>query len=157
MQLLHYLFLQLKRDYYSLLFIVMPSLIANSFHIGQYCLLLCSPSSFLCGHPCILYAISTASVYPCMITSCMSWRGVHIGMFTEVLMALPAILIHAIFWSLIFVWLLWHSQSIFYKSGPGLYIMKTLYFCIHSILHHNLWDSVAISFLKIVTNGLWLW
>ena len=62
-----------------------------------------------------------------------------------------------LFTSLCFsAWLLQDSQSMTYKSRPGLYMMHTLYRCINSIMLCNYCDSMAISLHSIATNDLWL-
>ena len=123
----------------------MPSITANSLLIGKYCLMLCF-TSFLCGQP-LLYKPSAPAG--------MISLEIHTGMFTEVLMAFTFIPIPSISWSLFSVCLLWHSQSVMCKSWPGLYLMSTLYWCIHSIMHYSCWNSVTTSLLSITTNALW--
>ena len=46
------------------------------------------------------------------------------------------------------------SQSAMNRSGPGLYVIMTLYLCILSRIHCSLCDSIAMSFLNITTSGL---
>ena len=45
-------------------------------------------------------------------------------------------------------------QSATKRSGPGLYIILTLYWCILKRIHCTLHDSVVTSFLNIATSGL---
>ena len=149
MQLLQYLLLYLERVIVCLHFITMPSIIANLFPITQYCLLLWSTSSFFYCQPCIIYTFSSWRCAPINVVVCMSCMDVHTSMFTEVFMAFMFTLISTISWSLFSAWLLWGSHSMMYKSGPGLSIMYTLYWCIYSIMHCNHCDSVATSLLSI--------
>ena len=51
-------------------------------------------------------------------------------------------------------WLWWDYQSAIYNSGPGLFKMCMLYWCMCSIVHCNHWDNIAMSLLTIATNGL---
>ena len=88
-QLLWYLFLKLKRNYFCFTFIAIASIIPNSHLIDQHCLKLCSTSSFLCGKPCILYAFgfSICSIFSrCVsshVTAGISPMDIQTGMFTE--------------------------------------------------------------------------
>ena len=134
-------------------FVAMPSIITNSFLIGQYCLMLCSTSSLLHGLPCIIYSFCSCSCAFSHIAYCMSSIGTHTGMFIEVLMALMFIVIPSVSW--LSVWLLWESLSMMYMPGPGLYMMYTLYWCSHRIIQCNHWDCMVRSLLSIATNGLW--
>ena len=117
-----------------------PSLGCNlslpSFHIGQYCLMPCS-TSFFCDQPCIIYVFTFCRWVSSHVANCMSSMDVHTEIFNDVLMALTFIIIPAISWSLFFVWLFQDSQSTTYRSGPGLYMMYTLYWCILSTTHCN--------------------
>ena len=51
-------------------------------------------------------------------------------------------------------WLFWDNPSAMYKSGPGLYIMHTLYWQMHNMVHCKCWDNMATSLQIIATNGL---
>ena len=51
-------------------------------------------------------------------------------------------------------WFCLESQSVMNRSGPGLYMILNLDWCILSRIHCILCDNVATSFLKITTNGL---
>ena len=82
-------------------FIVMPSIIASLLLLGQYCLILCSSPSFLCGQPCIIYAFSFCRLVSSCVAACMSSMGVHTGIFTDVVIALTFMLIPENTWSLI--------------------------------------------------------
>ena len=95
--------------------------------------MLCSTSSFLCGQPCIIYAFRFCRWVSSHVTTCMSSVEVHIGKFHGVMMALTFMLILVMSWSLLSVWLFWDSWSTMCKSGPGLYMICTLHWCILSI------------------------
>ena len=53
------------------------------------------------------------------------------------------------------MWLCPDSQSAIKISGPGLYIIQTLYWWIFSSMHCICCNNVAISFLNIDTSSLW--
>ena len=118
-------------------FIVMPLILASLLCIGQYCLMLCSTSSFLCGQPIIIYVFILSSWVSSCVATCVSYIDVHTGTFIDVPMALTFLLIPALSRSLFYVWLFWDSQSVMQKSEPGLYMMFILYWCILSIIHCN--------------------
>ena len=65
--------------------------IASLLHIGQYCVMLCSTSSFLCGQPCIIYVFSFCRWVSSLVATCMSFVSVHIGIFTDTFMFTPVI------------------------------------------------------------------
>ena len=50
----------------------------------------------------------------------------HTSIFTDVLMACKFMFVPVISQSLLSAWLFWENQSM-YRSGPGLYIIHTLY------------------------------
>ena len=68
-------------------FITMPFMIANSFPIGHYSLMLWSTSAFLCGQCCITYAFSSWSFVSSCVAVCITSMDLQTGMFTEVLIA----------------------------------------------------------------------
>ena len=136
------------------LFITVPSIIASSFLVGQYCLKICSNSPSCVAIP-VLYAFSSCRYESSCVTACIYSMDVHTGIFTEVLMSLTFILIPAISRSLFPSWLLWDSQSMIYKSGSGLLYMCTVYWCICSIIHCRYWNSMATALLSNAINGLW--
>ena len=57
------------------------------------------------------------------------------------------------FFIFVFLWFCLESQSDMKRSGPGLYSILTLNWCILR-RHCSLCDSVAMAFLNIATNGL---
>ena len=133
----------------------MPLIIADFFLIGMYCLILWSTSSFFCGKPCIIYAFCFCSYVSSPVAACMSSMDVHTALYTDMQIALKVKFIPVISWSVYSLWLFRDSQSTMYKSGWGLYMMCTLYWCIHSIMHYNCWGSVATSLLNIANKGFW--
>ena len=91
-----------------------------------------------------MWASSSVAAY-------MSSMDVHTGTSTDGIYTC----IHARdSWSLSSVWLFLDIQSVMYKSGSGLSIMQTLHWCICSIICCNCWNNMAISLLRIATNGL---
>ena len=77
------------------------------------------------------------------------------GMFVVVCMTSIFNCMPGISASLFSVWFCLESQSAMNRSGPGLYLILTLYWCILSSLHCILCDNGATSFLKIATSSLW--
>ena len=70
------------------------------------------------------------------------------------LMVLIFICMSGISTSLFSLWFCLESQSSINMSGPGLYMIQALYWCILSRIHCSLCDSVAMS-LNIATSGMW--
>ena len=116
-----------KRIIILLPFISVPLIIASSLHSGQYCHVLCSTSLLLYGQPSIIYKFSFCTWVSSHVAASMSSMQVHTGIFSDVLMTFTFMFIPVISWTFFSVWLLWDSQSAIYKSGPGLYMMHTLY------------------------------
>ena len=77
------------------------------------------------------------------------------GILVVVCMALAFSCLPGIYMSLFSFWFCLDSQSAMNISGPGLYMILTLYWCILSRIHCSLCDSVAMCFLNIVTSSLW--
>ena len=77
---------------------------------------------------------------------------------TSVTLCMASILISISLMGLSFPssWLCYHSQYAINISGPGLYIIWTLYWWIFNRMCCMHCNSVATSFLNIATNGLWL-
>ena len=113
------------------------------------CFLLASSASF-----CVLiYIFCMTSPMLCIISAsacghlhmlppvCALWMCVLVY-FTDVLMTLTFMFMPVISLS-VFAWLFWDSLSVMHGSGPGLYIMHTLYCCILSKMHCNCWDNMA--------------
>ena len=117
-------FCNTKSIIFLLPFVAMLSIIASSLLIAQYCFMLCSTSSFLCGQPCIMYNFSLCRSVSSRVAACMSSIDAHTGIFTDVIMACTFIFMPVISWSFISVWLLWDSQSAMYRSHPSLYIIQ---------------------------------
>ena len=76
------------------------------------------------------------------------------GMLIAVCMTLLFNSIPGISVSLLSVWFCLESQSAMNKSGPGLYMALTLYWCILSRIDCSFYGSVATSFFNIATSGL---
>ena len=124
-------------------FITMPSIIVNSFFIGQYCLMPLSTTSFLCDQSCIIYDFSSwryASSYVAVSMSCMDMQT---GLFTDILMTFTLTLFSWISISSFSSWLFYDGQAVMSESGPGLYMMYILYWCIHGRMHCNCCDSIC--------------
>ena len=109
---------------------------------------------YLYGQPCIMYVSSYWRFASTWAAACMSCIDVHTGILTDMLMAFGFMLMPVISWSLFSVWFFWDNQFIMYRSGPGLYIIYTLYWWMCSMMYCNQWDNVATSLPIIVTNGL---
>ena len=136
-------------------FMAVPSVIASSPLIGQWDLIMCSISSLLCHQPCIMYHFSSCRWAHSYVTTSISSMDVHTGIFAAVLMAFTFMIMPVTSRSFSTVWLAQGSQSAKYRSGPGFYIMHTMYWCKCNIMYCSHWDNVAISLLSIATNGLW--
>ena len=96
--------------------------------------------------------------------SCCRWSSYEVtcyncciiiqsGMFVVACMASTFNYIPGISSSLLSLWLCLESQSAMNRSGPDFYMILTLYQCILERRIHCLWDSIATSFLKIVSSG----
>ena len=126
-QLLQHLFLQCKRYNYSF------ALYGNA--IDHCHSLLNWPNMlhalflylFLYCQPCIMYNLSLWRPASSWVAAWISSIDMHIGIFTDVLMACMFMFMSVISWSLCSVWLFQDNQSAIERSGSGLYIMQTLY------------------------------
>ena len=76
------------------------------------------------------------------------------GMFVIVCMASICNCMPGISASLFSLWFCLESQSVMNRSGQGLYMILTLYWCILGRIHSILHDSILTSFLNIATSGL---
>ena len=115
----------------------------------------CYNLSFLCGQALIMYDLSFCKWASSCVASCMSSMDVHRGIFTDMLMTFTFTFMPEISWPLFSAWLIQGSQSVMCRSGPGLYMMCTLYCHIFSIIHWKHWYNMATSLLSIANNGLW--
>ena len=88
------------------------------------------------------------------VASCISSMDVHIGIFTDVLMACTFMFMPMISLSLFSVQLFRDNQPTVYRCGPGLYTMDALYWSMCSMMCCKCWDSVETSLLIIAINVL---
>ena len=115
-------------------FMEMPSIIASSSLIGQYCIMLCSTG------PSCLASLALWTI--------LAFKSLHIvglppvyllwctySICTNVLMACMFIFMLVISWTLFSTSLFWDNQSTMYRSGPGFYMICTLYCWMHSMMH----------------------
>ena len=77
----------------------------------------------------------------------------HSGMLVAVCIVFILNSMPGISASLFSSWFSQDSQSAMNKSGPGLYTILTLYWCILRRICCSLCDNVATSFLNIATSG----
>ena len=80
------------------------------------------------------------------------WRCIlgHLPMYLCILTFMPGIS-----WSQFSMWLCQSSQSAVYSSGPGLYRICTLCWCICSMMCCSCCENVTTSLLIMVTSALW--
>ena len=95
----------------------------------------------------------------CRWSSCeIAWHNccifMQFGMFVVVFMASTFNCMLHISSSLFSLWFCLKIQFAVKRSGPGLYMIVTVYCCILGRIQCILWDSVATSFLKVATSGL---
>ena len=98
---------------------------------------------FLCRQPCIMHDFSFWGSASSQVTACMYSYEVHTGIFSNVLMTCMFMFMSVDSWSLFSVWLLWNNQFTIYRSLPGLYIMCTLYWWMHSMMYCKHWNNMA--------------
>ena len=133
----------------------MPLIIASVLLIGQWCFILCSTLSFMCGQLCIVYDFSFCRFAFSQVAVGIFSVDVHTGIFTDVLIAYMFMLMPVISWFFFSVWLFQHSQSAMYSSEPCLYMMHTQYYWMCIKMHHSHWNSMTTSLLIIADCGLW--
>ena len=133
----------------------MPSITTSSSLYGQYGLMLAWSSSLVLGHPAIINFFNCWWWSSCHDACCISAMDMHSGMSIEFCMAFTCMSMSFIGLSLPSTWLFLDSQSTMKISGPGLYIIWTLYWWNFSSMHCICCNSVATSFLNIAISGLW--
>ena len=156
-QLFQYLHLQLRWNYYSLAFMAMPSIMANSCLMGQYFCMSCVMSSFFCGQSFMIHGFSCCRCVSLAVTSYIMCIDVHTDMSSAVSITLMFMLRHHISLSLFSSWLCHDSQSALNSPGLCLYSIHTLYWYMCRIMHCRCCDNVATSLCIIATNSLWLY
>ena len=120
-----------------------------------YGLRFCAMWSLFSGHPLKICSFSCCKWLSSDAAHCSSCIIMHSGMFIVVCMVLMCTCIPGISLSLFSLWFCLETQSAMKRSGPGLYIILTLYWLILRRIHYSLCDSVTTSFVNIVTSGLW--
>ena len=130
---------------------VTPSIMANSCLMGKSFvyivpyLLSVWPAFMTC-------AFSSCRCVSLAITSCISCI-VHTGKSTAISITSMFMLRPLISLSLFFSWLCHYSQSAINSSGPGLYNLHIVYWCMHRIKHCIPCDNFVTSLPIIGTNG----
>ena len=117
-------------------FIIMPSIIAHSFLIGQYCLMPWGTSYLLCGQLFIIHALISwrcVSSYVTVSTSSFNYLG-HCFLCGYCGIASP--------------WYIHLGQTCIWS------VLSTVYWCIHSRMYCNHYGSIATSLLSKATNSL---
>ena len=133
---------------------IMLSITANSSLYDQYgCMSTCR-SSLLSGQPVIIISFSCCRWEFSDNAHCISAIDMHFGISIAVCMASTHMSMPFIGLSFPSVWLCLDSQSAIKISGPGLYMIWTLYWWIFNSMHCMHYDNVAAYFLNIDTNGL---
>ena len=130
-------------------FTTMPSIMVNSCLMGQYLCMTCITSSFLCVQPLMIYTFSSYRWTFLAFVSCILQPGVHTCRSTAVLIPLTFMLSPCISLSLISSHLSHDIQSTMNSSGPGLYSMYNLYWCMNIIINCRHCDNIATSFSTI--------
>ena len=130
---------------------MIPSIIAMSSWNVQYVHMFCGIWS-LFSMASLCKKTQTSS---CDVACCNCCIVMQSGMFVVICLVSIFNCMPGISASLFSVWFCLESQSVMNRSGPGLYMILTLYWCILSRIHCILWGNVAVSFLKIATSGLW--
>ena len=134
-------------------FMATPSIKANSCLIGQYFCMPCATSSFSCSQSFMIYDWSSYKCTSLVIASSISCIDVQTGRSTAVSNASMFMLRPHTSLSLFSLWLCYDSQSTMNSSGPGLFSLCTLYWCMHRIMQSRYCDNVATSLPITATNG----
>ena len=131
-----------------------PSITAMSSQNIQYVMMYHSNWSSLSGHSCMIYSMSCWRCCSYDVTSFSSLNVIHSGTLVVNCMALMFICMPLISLYLFSSWFWLDSQSAMNKSGPRLFMILTLYWCILNRIHWSLCDNVARSFLNMAKNDL---
>ena len=111
--------------------------------------------SLFSGQPLIILSLSCCRWSSCEVACCNCCITMQSGMFVVVYMASTFNCMSGISSSIFSLWFCLESHLAMNRSGPGLFMILTLYLCILRRIHCILWDSIATSFLKIATSALW--
>ena len=134
---------------------IMPPITASSSLYDQSgCTSMCS-SSLLSGQPEIIIPFSCCRWLSSDDACCISATDTHSGISVADCLMSTCISMPLIGLSFPSVWLCLDSQSAIKISGPGLYMIWTLYWWIFNSMHCMCYDNVATSFLNIDASGLW--
>ena len=147
-------FLKISGIMTHLSFIIIPSITTMSSQNVHYVLISCDIWLLFSGQSMMMYPFSHCKWSSCMVAWCNCCIDIHSGMFAAVCMANLHFML-GISASLFFLQLCLESQSVMNRSGPGLYNILTLIWCILKIHCIILCDSVATSLLKYCYNSLW--
>ena len=118
-----------------------PSITAMSSLNVQYVLMSCGSWLLLSGHFYMTYAMRCRRCWSWDVASCSSCVVIHSGLFVVDCTALIFIHKTAISLSLFSLWFCLDIQSAINRSGPGLYMILTLYWCILNRIHWSLCDK----------------
>ena len=126
-------------------FKIIPSITDMSSRNVQYILMSCGIWSLISGQPGMICSLRHST---CDVASCSSCIVMQYGKSVIACMALK--LNHMSGISVFFFSFLicLESQSTTNKSGPGLYTILTMYWCILRRIHCSLSDNVVISFFE---------
>ena len=132
-----------------------PSITAMS-SLNIQCFLMSYGSwSLLSDHSYMIYSMSCLRCWSWDVASFSLLNVMHSGTLIINCMALMLICMPLISLSLFSLWFCLGSQSAMNKSGLGLYMILTLYWCILNRIHRSLCNSVTTSFWNMMMNDLW--
>ena len=127
---------------------ITPFITASSSLYDQYGCKSAYSSSLLSGQPEIIIPFSCCRWLSSDDACCISAIHTHSGISVTVCIASTFISMPLIGLSFPSVWLCLNSQSAMKISGPGLYMIWTLYWCIFNGMCCMCCDNVATSFFK---------
>ena len=126
-------------------FINTPSITAMTSLNVQYVLMSCGSWFLLSGDP-LWHSMRCWRCWSGDVASCSSCIVMHSGMLEVDCIALILICMPVISSSLFSQWFCLDNQSAMKRSGPGLYMILTLYWCIPSRICCSLCVNVTTSF-----------
>ena len=132
---------------------ITPSITASSSLYDQYGCKSAHSSSLLSSQPEIIIHFSCCRWLSSDDAYCISAIDTHSGISVMVCITSTCTSMPFIGLSFPSVWLCLNSQSAMKISGPGLYMIRTLYWWIFSRMHCMHCDKVATSFLNIYTSS----
>ena len=136
-------------------FRITPSITAISSQNVQYSVTFCAMWSLFSCHLLMICSFSSYNRLSCDVSCCSLHIIMHSGMFVVVFTVLVFTCVTVISSSLFSLWFCPDSQSALKRSGPGLYIILALYWCILRRVHCSLCNNIATPFMNIATHDLW--